>query len=312
MGCFDRQRQNMRRHGLLGYVVCVVVLSLVEVVSATYGSNYENMAFVGVKPAVFDNKRTSSFEQKRRLPSRLYSTTTTTTTTTSGQGFAPAVVVIKDEKEEESLSSGQVKERLLDLLPRMRGEAEEFRQVESYVNLLEADYEPALTLDFFNLAMGGEWQLLFSTNLSGSVQKIRLRELIQRIDPKQLDGTITNIATWDLSEGEGGVFDVTGTFSVKCDYEIEQGSRMKVELKDHLLEPARGSKIPQDVQGLVGLLHRAMPTELFDPNDVNIDTTYLDADLKIVRLTGSRYEGIRNIFIRRNSVQINPTSNETK
>jgi hypothetical protein len=115
-----------------------------------------------------------------------------------------------------------------------------------------------------------------------------------------------------LSEGEGGVFDVTGTFSVKCDYEIEQGSRMKVALKDHLLEPARGSKIPQDVEGLVGLLHRAMPTELFDPNDVNIDTTYLDADMKIVRLTGSRYEGIRNIFIRRNSLQINPTSNETK
>jgi hypothetical protein len=193
MGCADRQ--NMRRCSFLGYGVSVVVLSWVCVVSATRGSkNYENAAFVGVKSGVFDNKRTSSFDERKCLsPSRLYSTTTTTKMT-SGQGFAAAAaVVVKEEKEEEALSSGQVKERLLDLLPRMRGEAEEFRQVESYVNLLEADYEPALTLDFFNLAMGGEWQLLFSTNLSGTVQKIRLRELIQRIDPKQLDGTITNI-----------------------------------------------------------------------------------------------------------------------
>ena len=59
-----------------------------------------------------------------------------------------------------SLSSLQVKEKLLDLLPRMTGKQEEFRLVETYVNALEDAHVPAQTLDFLNFAMSGEWQLV--------------------------------------------------------------------------------------------------------------------------------------------------------
>ena len=52
-----------------------------------------------------------------------------------------------------------------------------------------------------------------------------------------------------------------------------------------------------------------MPKEMFDPNDHAMDTTYLDTDLRIVRMTGPRFEGIRGIFIRRGSIEINPTGN---
>eukprot|EP00804_Cyclotella_cryptica_P018869 CCRYP_006409-RA/>CCRYP_006409-RA protein AED:0.28 eAED:0.28 QI:0/0/0.5/1/0/0/2/571/79 len=57
---------------------------------------------------------------------------------------------------------------------------------------------------------------------------------------------------------------------------------------------------------LVRLLHRAIPKEMFDPNSHAMDTTYLDADLRIVRLTGAVHEGVRNIFMRQGTIVINP------
>lgn len=116
---------------------------------------------------------------------------------------------------------------------------------------------------------------------------------------------MTNIALWDLAE-DGVTFDATGTFSAKCSYSINQGARMIMKVDDHIIEPFRNSKIPKDVPGLVGLIHRAMPTELFDPNDHAMDTTYLDGDVRIIRMTGSQFEGVRDIFIRRDSMEINP------
>ena len=58
-------------------------------------------------------------------------------------------------------------------------------------------------------------------------------------------------AQWDYAEDEEE-FDSTGNFNVKCTYKINQGARMVVDLNDHELRPAKGSKIPSDVPGLVG------------------------------------------------------------
>jgi len=206
----------------------------------------------------------------------------------------------------ECLSVADAKKQLIDLIPRMTGKDEEYRAVEAYINLLEDKYSPVQTIDFLNLAMAGDWQLLFSTNLIGSSsRKLRLRELVQRIEPAGFSGSLTNVAQWDLAE-DGETFDAKGSFSVKCSYKINQGSRMIVDLNDHELRPAKGSKIPQDVPGLVGLLHRALPKEMFDPNRHAMDTTYLDADLRIVRFTGPIHEGVRNIFMRQGTIVINP------
>lgn len=200
----------------------------------------------------------------------------------------------------------ELKEMLLNLLPRMTGTDEEFRTVEQLVNLLEDKYQPAQTLQFLNLVMQGEWQVLFSTNLGGTPNpaKFRLRELYQKVECNGLEGNLTNMAIWDLAEDD--VFDATGLFSVDCSYKINQGARMVVDVNDHVLEPARGSKIPSDVPALVGLLHRAMPKELFDPSEHAVDTTYLDGDLRVVRFTGPRLEGVRDIFIRRGSLVVDP------
>ena len=255
-----------------------------------------------------------------------------TTTTTTTEDFE---VPVEDEEqgnekesdpfmvELEDVDTMEVKRRLLDLVPKMMGTADEFKQVEAYVNTLEQRYQSIQTLDFLNLALEGEWQLLFSTNLSNVRPKpyFRLRELCQNIQTNNLQGSIVNVATWDLAndynQDEDGlapgtaaastaVFDSSGTFSAKCSYSINQGARMVVDLDDHVLELAKGSSVPHDVENLVGLLHRSIPKELFDPAEHAIDTTYLDADLRIARMTGPRLEGVRDIFIRRNSMQINP------
>ena len=42
-----------------------------------------------------------------------------------------------------------------------------------------------------------------------------------------------------------------------------------------------------------------MPTEMFDAKELALDTTYVDADFIIFRFTGDRFEGVRNIFIKR-------------
>ena len=240
-------------------------------------------------------------QRTQKLPFRLASES-------SGQGFG----AVAEKTQEDALSAlpvQQIKQQLLDLLPSMKGTEADFRSVETYVNALEAKYAPPQTLDFLNLAMGGEWQLLFSTNLRGGPKpNFRLKEMVQRVEPNQLGGTVVNVAQWDLAQGDDAIFDCSGTFSVVCSYEINQGARMIMELKDHVIKILPGSTVPQDVQALVGLLHRAMPTELFDPNEHAMDATYLDGDLRIVRMTGPSFEGVRNIFIRSGSMEINPVA----
>ena len=206
------------------------------------------------------------------------------------------------------LKTDDIKEKLLDLLPRMMGTTEEFRSVEAYVNALEDRYTPMQTIGFLNLAMNGEWQLLFSTNLAGGPKpNFRLREMYQSIHSDSFEGKVENRVLWDLADNEELKFDASGTFTAKCSYKINQGARMVLELDDHVINLAKGSCVPKDVEGLVSQLHRAMPKELFDPNDHAMDTTYLDTNLRIIRMTGSRFEGVRNIFIRRGSMEINPT-----
>ena len=205
------------------------------------------------------------------------------------------------------VSASDAKEALIDLIPRMTGKDEEYRAVESYINLLEEGYAPVQTIDFLNLAISGEWQLLFSTNLmSRPNRKLRLRELVQKIEADGFNGRLSNMAQWDYAEDDEGTFDANGNFAVKCSYTINQGARMVVDLNEHEIKPARGSKIPKDVPGLVALLHRAIPKEMFDPNGHAVDTTYLDADLRIARFTGPNHEGVRNVFMRKGTLEIKP------
>lgn len=206
-----------------------------------------------------------------------------------------------------SLDTLEVKKRLLDLLPRMTGSSTELREVETLVNTLEDRHKPVLTLDFLNLAMTGEWELLFSTSLSSRPQQtFRITEMLQRVESLSMNskkGTVSNEVSWELAE-KGISFDASGSFTVACSYEISRGARLELNLRDSILKLAKGSTLPEDMERLIGLINRAMPKELFDPSDHAVDTTYLDGDMRITRMTGPRFEGVRDIFIRRGSMGI--------
>ena len=214
------------------------------------------------------------------------------------------------------------------------------RLVESNINHLESIYSPVQTIDFLNLVLVGEWKLLFSTNLllppphlrraaalqsstttalmdSGGEEErrrqLRLVNILQKIDADGYNGSVTNVAQWNYEENHTNGVDAqssssskesnsNGSFSIQCTYNINQGSRMTIQVSDdRQLRPAKiGSKviIPDNVQELVTYLRRSMPREVFDPTDHAMDITYMDADLRIVRYTGPNFEGVRNIFVR--------------
>ena len=236
----------------------------------------------------------------------------TTTSLLAAEGFGPSAAVKERPAESvinTNLTVEEAKQALIDLIPRMTGNEEEYRAVESYVNLLEEKYSksPVQTIDFLNLFFSGEWQLLFSTNLTGKPnRKLRLRELVQKIEADGFGGTLTNSAQWDYADNEEGTFDRYGKFNIECSYEINQGARMVIDLDGHELRPAKGSGVPSDVPAMVALLNRAIPKEMFDPSSHAIDTTYLDADLRIARFTGPKHEGVRNIFFRKGQLEIKP------
>ncbi|KAL7450105.1 hypothetical protein ACHAWC_002085 [Mediolabrus comicus] len=256
-----------------------------------------------------------SFTAQRATTNRPLATTTTITSSVlAAEGFGASTVEERPTKEdntsiekETTLTAEEAKKALIDLIPRMTGQEEEYRAVESYVNLLEEKYSPVQTIDFLNLAISGEWQLLFSTNLTGKPnRKLRLRELVQKIEADGFGGKVVNSAQYDYADNEEGTFDSTGIFNINCSYKINQGARMVIDLDGHELRPANGSGVPSDVPAMVGLLNRAIPKEMFDPNNHAMDTSYLDADLRIVRLTGPKFEGVRNIFFRKGALEINP------
>ncbi|GFH53161.1 hypothetical protein CTEN210_09637 [Chaetoceros tenuissimus] len=236
----------------------------------------------------------------------------TTTAPTNTVLFSQSATELESSEESTptllDISHQEAREKLLELIPKMTGQPEEFRLVESYVNTLEDTFSPPQTLDFLNLAMAGEWQFLFTTNQLGRPSPLlRMTELTQVISVKGLEGKLINACMFDMVDG-GSTFEVFGKFSSTLSYNINQGARMTLDENepDLSLNLSKGSKVPSDTENLVGLIHRAMPTEMFDPSDLAMDTTYLDPEIRIVRYTGKRHEGVRNIFMRKGAIEINP------
>lgn len=228
------------------------------------------------------------------------------------------------------------KHELLQIIPKMTGKdpAQNLR-VETLINYLESQYQQCHTIDFFNLAVGGEWQFVFSTNLKNGISRdLRLTSFKQVIEGEGYQGKVTTIAGFDMQyqhatensddESDGVVdddadylssmgmmmppaFDVayTGAFSISSTYEmVDQSTRMKIALGAHTVNEIKGEIKPDNdvVQTLFSMLMRALPFELFDPNDLFLDTTYVDGDIRIVRHSGKlKLEGVRNIFVRTGS-----------
>lgn len=96
-------------------------------------------------------------------------------------------------------------------------------------------------------------------------------------------GKCTNILAWRLLD-EG----IDGRLEVGSEYEFDPRGRMNTSLLKHRLLP--DGKIPSDPEGLVRILQRAMPHELFDPDAHAMETTvscYVRARLFVARFFSS-------------------------
>ena len=265
----------------------------------SHGATYSFFLFVCT--SLFYAPIVSGFVCPAVAPPTTSSCTTTTTTTHWESSVTGSVV-------EKPTHTADIKQDLRTLLSTMTGTASEYRAVETAVNQLEAAYQAMQTLDFWNLAQTGTWQLLFSTQLASSQasrpnpNQFRLREVSVGVVPTGTTGTWTTAAVWDYALGDTpSQFTCHGTFRITHDYVVTQGCRvaLQVDQDQHTLRLAAGSDVPADVPALVAALHRGLPTELTDASGHAADTTYLDESLRIVRYTGgAALEGVRDIFWR--------------
>jgi hypothetical protein len=191
---------------------------------------------------------------------------------------------------------------LSDWLSTMRGDAAELQPVEEWIQELEAAYRPPQTLGFFNWAQAGPWQFQFTTQYLNITQRrsFRLRQVRQDLQCHDFQGNITNTCLWELSQKDDGHFDCRGSFHIKGNYTLTSNGRLvwHPESVDRTLLLSPGSARPNNASQLVQWLQRSLAKELFDPTQHAVDTTYLDANVRIVRYSGPRFEGVRNIFVR--------------
>ena len=212
-----------------------------------------------------------------------------------------------------------VKRRLLDVLPTFTGKnMEENILVEGLINELEEDYKNSplskiQTVAFFGLAIGGEWDLVMSTNMLAKTKTDDLDDFVewklsltspikQKINTE--NRMLVSTVNWKLLN-EDSSDELKGSFSSKSQYElVNQSTRLFLTLEDHSLDN-KSKRVPteSEVNMLVGKLIEEMTIEVFDPNGLSVDTTYVDEELRIIRYTSAsgKSEGVRNIFLRRAS-----------
>ena len=84
---------------------------------------------------------------------------------------------------------------------------------------------------------------------------------------------MTNAIVWRLEDEP-----VSGRLEVRCGYVLNSRGLMDVSLGEHLVLPDEG--MPRDPTDLVRLLQRAMPYEMFDPNEHALETTVSTPEFK--------------------------------
>jgi len=145
-------------------------------------------------------------------------------------------------------------------------------------------------------------------------RQLLLGTLYQNIETNDDSGVITNTASWEFNEQSEDDSTVSSTskgiFKIEASYTFQSTGRMIYTLKNHLVKPI-GYNLPSDVPKLVSLLYKSIPLELFDPNNLGMDVTFMDDKIKIVRISSSQQssddddkkslDGVRNIFIRSDS-----------
>jgi hypothetical protein len=135
----------------------------------------------------------------------------------------------------ESLSLLECKVKLLELISRRKGENEDMKQIEALISTLEKRHTPILTLEFYNMAVGGMWKFIFSSEiyLRPFPRFLRLGEADQTIQLEGSRGNVTNTFCWELTQDTS--CKCSGTFSIVCSCQINEGKFSTWKLSTQIL-----------------------------------------------------------------------------
>jgi len=193
------------------------------------------------------------------------------------------------------------------------------------VTSLQGQGQRPLTDLFADLALGGDWGLIYSPTAHGGTP---LPPSAGGPPPPAADGSVTmanggqvtfgrigqsvasdkrlfaNYAEWTLAL-DGAEY--TGVMLILCGYRYGP-TGWEVQLLEHQLRPGRDKEagsstpaFPTDVEGLVQVLTRTLPREFFDPDGARVGLAYVDPTLRLDLYGDTRYGGVRNVFVRRSA-----------
>jgi len=173
-------------------------------------------------------------------------------------------------------------------------------RVDYLLQCLETSYTPIQTTSFFNFATEGSWELLYSNTLTPRASTSLEFTVSQAISSSGAKGNFENTVHWKFLE-TANHRGCTGDLMVKGSFHLNSQGNMVVQLDEHVLSPV--GPVPDNVEELVMTLQRSVPFESFDPDESIQQITYLDTELRIVRISGGgsggRFSAVKNIFIKK-------------
>lgn len=191
------------------------------------------------------------------------------------------------------------KVRLLKVLSSLINLDSQHGKVEQLILELESLNAKPVTDTFTEMALAGEWKLVFSSMRTKTDGSIRIRKIGQKIDPEKKK--LINEVLWSFPS-----VDDTGNIDAylwaECDYKFVAPGRLQVGTPSHsvkIVETEDGKKqtLPDDMQKVISTLRRALPIDFFEPQGL-LDVSYIEPNFRLGRFVGKRLAGVRNVFVR--------------
>ena len=163
------------------------------------------------------------------------------------------------------------------------------------ISMLEKSFTPIQTIEFFNFASKGKWELMYSNIITSYSTldegfEFKITQNIESgLDPSK--GTLINHINYSFDKNLDGIL------SIHNDYEMNTKGDLQLSLDEHIMTPLTKTNT-DDAQMIVENLQKSIPFDIFDPNDCVLSTTYLDSKLRVVRMNGGKLPNTFSIWVK--------------
>lgn len=217
-----------------------------------------------------------------------------------------------DEKEHESGKSkngGQhekgedhpttLRQNLVRLISEFTKEDVQIGPIKDALMKLESLQLTPATPEFSELALFGDWRLLYSSLGTMTKEPFTLEKTVQRFDTAAK--RMTNQVDWEFP-AKNGINKVNARLQVICEYSFVGPSRLNIKLLEHKVtilprQDSSSIELPDDMKIVIDDLRRTIPIEFFDPSGL-CDISYIEPEYRVSRFLGKRVAGVREIFFR--------------